>query len=58
MAVIIETMNIPKTCDDCLSGFVKTIGCTKREFFDERDTKRHPECPVKEVKVESSCQKM
>lgn len=57
MKVIVEMDKVPTTCDECLSGFVKTIGCTKRQFFNERDTKRHPECPIQEVKVESPWQK-
>lgn len=44
--IIIDNMDMPETCDTCLSGFVKTIGCTKRQFFDDRATKRHPECPL------------
>ena len=48
MSVIIENMEIPKTCDDCLSGFRKTIGCKKAMFFNGRDVERHPDCPIKE----------
>lgn len=47
--VYIKNMKMPSTCDECLSGFVKTIGCTKRLGFFERDTQRHPECPLVEV---------
>lgn len=56
MSVIIENMNVPKTCDDCLSGFRKTIGCNKAMFFKDRDVARHPDCPVKafeRIKAES-----
>ena len=47
--VFIANMNVPKTCDDCLSGFVKTIGCTKRINFAQRDIARHPDCPMQYV---------
>ena len=50
MSVIyIKNMKMPQTCDECLSGFVKTIGCTKRTNFQDRDKMRHPECPLCEI---------
>lgn len=46
--IIIKDMDMPKTCDDCLSGFVQTIHCNKRQFFFDRDKMRHPDCPLHE----------
>ena len=47
--IYIYNMDVPEVCDQCLSGFVKTIGCKKRSNYDDRDKKRHPDCPMHSV---------
>ena len=47
--VYIQNMKLPTVCDECESGFVHTIGCTKRMFFNDRSVARHPECPLQFV---------
>jgi len=44
--VYFANMKLPAVCDECLSGFVQTIGCTKRLFFNDRNIARHPDCPL------------
>ena len=45
--MIVIDMDMPNCCGDCYVGFTKQIGCDKHIGFENYDTVRHPDCPIK-----------